>query len=85
MGAKPAEPTYLSVRLRSREEIAEGTMAFRFDKPANFTFKAARALNMTLLDPPETDAEGNTRAFSIASAPHEDYKLIATMTGPEKS
>lgn len=78
MGATPAEPTYLSVRLRSREEIAEGTMAFRFEKPANFTFKAGQALDMTLLDPPETDAEGNTRAFSIASAPHEDTLMIAT-------
>lgn len=33
---------------------------------------------MTLLDPAETDSEGNTRAFSIASAPQEDTLMIAT-------
>jgi hypothetical protein len=30
---------------------------------------------MTLLEPSETDAEGNTRAFSIASAPHDKYLI----------
>lgn len=78
MNATAAEPAYTSLKLRSRQEIAEGTMAFHFDKPANFTFKSGQALDMTLLDPPETDAEGNTRAFSIASAPHEDTLMIAT-------
>jgi ferredoxin-NADP reductase len=31
-----------------------------------------------LLDPPETDAEGNTRAFSIASAPDDETLMITT-------
>ncbi|MEO6798071.1 MAG: FAD-dependent oxidoreductase, partial [Candidatus Dormibacter sp.] len=31
-----------------------------------------------LIDPPETDAEGNTRGFSIASAPFEDTIMIAS-------
>jgi len=30
------------------------------------------------MKPPETDAEGDTRAFSIASAPHEEMLMIAT-------
>jgi ferredoxin-NADP reductase len=33
---------------------------------------------MTLVNPPETDAEGDTRAFSLASAPHEPDLMIAT-------
>jgi ferredoxin-NADP reductase len=33
---------------------------------------------MTLLDPSETDSEGNVRSFSIASAPHEDTLMVAT-------
>ena len=33
---------------------------------------------MTLLNPPESDAEGNTRVFSIASAPYEDFIMVAT-------
>jgi ferredoxin-NADP reductase len=65
-------------KLLSRHEVAERTTAFRFEKPPNWTFKAGQCLDMTLLDPPETDAEGNTRAFSIASAPHEDTLMVAT-------
>jgi ferredoxin-NADP reductase len=66
------------VRLKSRREIAEGTMAFHFEKPPGFAFKAGQALSWTLIDPPETDAEGNTRNFSIASAPGEADLMIAT-------
>lgn len=78
MAATAAKPSELRVRLISREEIAERTMAFRFEKPVNWTFKAGQSLDMTLLNPPETDTEGNKRAFSIASAPHEDTLMIAT-------
>ncbi|MBZ5537708.1 MAG: FAD-dependent oxidoreductase [Acidobacteriia bacterium] len=53
-------------------------MAFRFEKPSKWTFKAGQFLDMTLLDPSETDAEGNTRTFSIASAPHEETLMVAT-------
>jgi NAD(P)H-flavin reductase len=41
-------------------------------------FKAGQYLDMTLLDPPESDAEGNVRSFSIASAPHEETLMVAT-------
>jgi ferredoxin-NADP reductase len=50
-----------------REEVAEGTMAFHFEKPSGFNFKAGQFADVTLTNPPETDAEGNTRTFSIAS------------------
>lgn len=65
-------------KLVSRHEIAERTTAFRFEKPSNWTFKAGQFLDMTLLDPPETDAEGNTRTYSIASAPDEATLMVAT-------
>ena len=55
-------------KLAGRQEIAEGTMAFRFEKPYDWTFKAGQAIDITLLAPQETDAEGNTRTFPIASA-----------------
>jgi ferredoxin-NADP reductase len=63
--------------LRGREELAEGTMAFRFAKPAGFAFKAGQSANFTLIDPP---AEPNSarRTFSLASAPFEDELVIAT-------
>ena len=53
-------------------------MAFHFEKPADWTFKAGQFIDMTLLEPLETDAEGNTRGFSIASAPYEETIMVAT-------
>ncbi len=67
-----------STTLTKREEIAQGTMAFHFTKPAGFQFRAGQSVDITLLNPPESDAEGNTRAFSIASAPFENDLMIAT-------
>jgi ferredoxin-NADP reductase len=77
MSTTAASPLTL-VKLLSRHEVAERTTAFRFERPPNWTFKAGQCLDMTLLDPPETDAEGNTRTFSIASAPHEETLMVAT-------
>lgn len=66
------------VKLKSRETVAEGTMSFHFEKPVGWTFKAGQAMDVTLLNPPETDAEGNTRAFSITSNPEADTLMVAT-------
>ena len=67
-----------SVKLKQRREVAEGTMAFHLEKPNGFQFTAGQYINVTLIDPPETDAEGNSRSFSIASAPFEEDLLFAT-------
>ena len=64
--------------LIKHEEIAEGTIAFHFAKPPDFQFRAGQSVDMTLIDPAENDAEGNTRAFSLASAPFDDDLMIAT-------
>ena len=64
--------------LRHRETVADRTMAFHFGKPANFHFTAGQSLDLTLITPPQTDAEGNTRKFTIASAPQDDDIVIAT-------
>jgi ferredoxin-NADP reductase len=65
-------------RLRSRHQVAERTLAFHFDRPAGWVFKPGQSLDLTLLNPPLTDDQGNTRAFSIASSPNEDTLMIAT-------
>jgi ferredoxin-NADP reductase len=70
-------PIYKTV-LRRKEEIADGTMAFHFEKPGGFAFKAGQFGDFTLINPVETDAEGNTRGFSLASAPYEDDLMFAT-------
>ncbi len=66
------------VRLRDRREVAEQTWAFRLEKPAGFAFKAGQYIDVTLVNPPETDFEGDTRTFSIASGPHEDTLMVVT-------
>jgi ferredoxin-NADP reductase len=68
----------LSIKLLKREEVAEGTMSFYFEKPDEFQFKPGQYLDCTLTNPPETDAEGNIRSFSIASAPLEPHLMLCT-------
>lgn len=67
-----------SIRLIERQMVAEGTMAFSFEKPAGFVFAPGQFVDLTLTEPSETDAAGNTRAFSIASAPQEPTLMVAT-------
>ena len=70
-------PPY-TVALKNRQEVAEGTMAFHLEKPTGFTFKPGQFIELTLIDPPETDGGGNTRAFSVAAPPYEQDLLITT-------
>jgi ferredoxin-NADP reductase len=77
MSTPAASPGFIC-ELKDCKEVADGTMAFRFEKASAWAFKADQYLDMTLLDPPESDAEGNVRSFSIASAPHEETLMVAT-------
>lgn len=70
-------PVFMSA-LKAKKEVAERTMAFDFEKPSGWTFKPGQFVDLTLIDPPETDAEGNTRGFSIASGPNEDCLMVTT-------
>ncbi len=70
-------PIY-KVKLISKREIAAGTMAFHFEKPEGFAYKAGQFADCVLINPAETDAEGSTRVFSLASAPYEDDLILAT-------
>lgn len=71
------EKAAFEVALKGKKQIAEGTMAFVFEKPEGFRFKAGQHIRMTLINPPETDSEGNSRFFSIASSPQDPDLLIA--------
>lgn len=66
------------VKLTKKEEVAVGTFVFYFEKPSGFKFIAGQYLNLRLIDPLETDEEGNRRFFSIAAAPYEKGLMIAT-------
>jgi ferredoxin-NADP reductase len=69
-------PSY-QVRLVGREPLAEGTLAFRLEKPAGFAFRAGQAVVLELLDPPPGDGQ-KRRTFSLVSAPFERTLAIAT-------
>lgn len=75
---KAIEPSIYQIKLIARREVAERTVAFYFECPADFTFKAGQFIDLMLLNPHETDSEGNTRAFTIASAPAEDHLMVVT-------
>lgn len=67
-----------NVKLKRREEVAEGTMAFYLEKPAGFEYRAGQNADFTLINPTKTDAEGNTRTFSFITAPYEKELGLAT-------
>ena len=66
--------------LADRKEVAEETMAFWFDTSgSDFTFEAGQNADYFLIDPPQTDAEGNKRTFSFAASPsHKDRIMLTT-------
>lgn len=66
------------IKLIKKELVANDTMAFYWEKPTSFEFVAGQFCEITLLNPPETDDEGNTRAFSFVNTPNDDYLITAT-------
>lgn len=73
-----AETTTYLVKLKNRFPVAERTLAFQLEKPVGFIFKPGQWTDITLLNPSETDAEGNVRGFSIASPPEDNLLMVAT-------
>lgn len=68
-----------SVQLQAQEQLAEGTSAFHFTKPAGFEFIAGQALDLILGEQGDADSEWDVRhTFSIVAAPHENELVIAT-------
>lgn len=70
--------TIYDARLMKSSEVANGTMAFHFNKPAGFSFKPGQAVDLVLVDPANAGAEDLRHAFSIVSAPYEDELVVAT-------
>ncbi|HYC45564.1 MAG TPA: FAD-dependent oxidoreductase [Burkholderiales bacterium] len=77
-GAPAGKVQSFETPLLRRMEIAEDTMAFYFARPPEFGFRAGQAVTLTLANPPETDAKGDRRTFSIASAPYESELMVAS-------
>ena len=64
--------------LLGRTEVAEGTMAFQFEKPHDFIFRAGQYMNLTLSPSQPEASNGLTHTFSIASSPFEEELLVTT-------
>ena len=77
MAATATDSQVRTLALSGRREVAERTLEVQVPRAQSMTFKAGQFMDLTLLDPAETDAEGNTRGFSINSAP-DDPELIFT-------
>lgn len=75
--SEPA-PSLPLVKLVSKEQVAEDTVTFRFEKPPGFEYEAGQFADYTLRNPSETDAEGNIRGFSLSSAPFEPFLAATT-------
>jgi ferredoxin-NADP reductase len=78
-GSKSDQPKLLmyETTLKAKQQIAKGTWAFTFKKPMGFRFTAGQHVRMTLINPPETDAEGDSRFLSLASTPGDLDLLVA--------
>ena len=72
-------PEFL-LALKDRQEVAKDTMAFWFDTlGTGYTFRAGQNADFILIDPPETDGDGNARTFSFASSPNVKDSLVVAM------
>lgn len=58
--------------------VARNTIELHFEKPAGFSFVPGQYGGFTLVNPSESDPKGNTRRFSLLSAPEEEDIVIAT-------
>jgi ferredoxin-NADP reductase len=66
--------------LNDRQEVAKDTMAFWFETlGTGYTFKAGQSADFILIDPPETDGEGNARSFSFATSPNNRTSFMVAM------
>lgn len=66
------------LKLVDRKEVARNIIVLVFEKPAELQFKPGQYAGFTLITPPEIDAGGITRRFSLLSTPSDPYISIAT-------
>ncbi|HBP86170.1 MAG TPA: FAD-dependent oxidoreductase [Nitrospirales bacterium] len=75
---KYSKPSLYKVALKKRQEVAKGTMAFYFDRPSGFTFKAGQFIELSLPNLSTSEPDGHIRALTLASAPSEQQLMVAT-------
>jgi ferredoxin-NADP reductase len=64
--------------LLGRTEVAEGTMAFQFEKPNEFVFTPGQYIDLSLCHSKLGSPIQLTHTFSIASSPYDEDLLVTT-------
>jgi ferredoxin-NADP reductase len=65
-------------KLIGRTDVAKGTMAFHFERPRNFVFRAGQSLDLSLFGLPEESPQRLTHTFSIANDPFDEEIMVVT-------
>jgi hypothetical protein len=59
-----SEPSTSQIsKLKGREQVAEGTMAFYFERPGGFQFRAGQAIDVTCLAPRKQTPQETSALF----------------------
>ena len=74
----PTRVTGYPSKLLGRTDVAKDTMAFQFEKPRNFIFRAGQSLDLSLLGLAQDAPHRLTHTFSIASDPSNEEIMFAT-------
>lgn len=61
------------VKLKQKEQVAQETWKFTFEKPVDFTFQAGQYTFLEIINTKFTDDRLNSRAMSFASAPKDNF------------
>ncbi len=56
-----------------KEEVADNTYKYLFEKPEEFTFRAGQYAVIEIMNPKVEDERPAFRSLSMASAPHQEY------------
>lgn len=67
-----------TLKLIDKRPISKNTIMLIFEKPEGLTYKPGQYGGFTLINPPEKDAGGVTRRFSLLSTPDDPHIAIAT-------
>ena len=65
-----------SVKILSKQMLANNTLGIRIEKPAGFTFQPGQYVTLTIPNTTDIDPNGNGRYFSIANSPDEPNLLF---------
>ncbi len=71
-----------TLTLERVEEIADGTLLFVFDRPAEYDYRAGQYCALRVKELVEADPKGPARSFSFSSSPSDEKLTFAMRSGP---